>query len=149
MSNTTTAYQFDSNGYLIGETMVMSDPLAGGWLVPADCTLTKPTAKKGYWISGFVSMEVTFFALWANSHVIPPVPQPTSTTSSLGVTADLYNMIALMASLVGPGTSQVLIKSISFNIYSHLLYMLFSIFSESNILPTIKLIWSSTVSLSE
>lgn len=49
MSNTTTAYQFDSNGYLIGETMVMSDPLAGGWLVPADCTLTKPTAKKGYW----------------------------------------------------------------------------------------------------
>lgn len=46
---TTTAYQFDSNGYLIGETMVMSDPLAGGWLVPADCTLTKPTAKKGYW----------------------------------------------------------------------------------------------------
>ena len=99
--------------------------------------------------SGFVSMEVTFFALWANSHVIPPVPQPTSTTSSLGVTTDLYNMIALMASLVGPGTSQVLIKSISFNIYSHLLYILFSIFSESNILPTIKLIWSSTVSLSE
>lgn len=49
MSNTTTAYQFDSNGYLIGEAMVMSDPLAGGWLVPEDCTLTKPTAKKGYW----------------------------------------------------------------------------------------------------
>ncbi len=49
MSNTTTAYQFDSNGYLIGETMVMSDPLAGGWLVPADCTLTKPKSKKGYW----------------------------------------------------------------------------------------------------
>ena len=49
MSNTTTAYQFDSNGYLIGETMVMADPLAGGWLVPADCTLTKPKAKKGYW----------------------------------------------------------------------------------------------------
>ena len=49
MSNTTTAYQFDSNGYLIGETMVMTDPLAGGWLVPEDCTLTKPTAKKGYW----------------------------------------------------------------------------------------------------
>lgn len=50
MSNTTTtAYQFDCNGYFIGETMVMSDPLAGGWLVPADCTLTKPTAKKGYW----------------------------------------------------------------------------------------------------
>ena len=49
MSNTTTAYQFDRNGYLIGETMVMSDPLAGGWLVPEDCTLTKPTAKKGYW----------------------------------------------------------------------------------------------------
>ena len=49
MSNTTTAYQYDSNGYLIGETMVMADPLAGGWLVPADCTLTKPTAKKGYW----------------------------------------------------------------------------------------------------
>lgn len=49
MSNTTTAYQFDSNGYLIGSTMVMVDPLAGGWLVPKDCTLTKPTAKKGYW----------------------------------------------------------------------------------------------------
>lgn len=49
MSNTTTAYQFDSNGYLIGEIMIMSDPLAGGWLVPEDCTLTKPTAKKGYW----------------------------------------------------------------------------------------------------
>lgn len=49
MSNTTTAYQYDSNGYLIGETMVMADPLAGGWLVPADCTLTKPTAKNGYW----------------------------------------------------------------------------------------------------
>lgn len=49
MSNTTTAYQYDSNGYLIGETMVMADPLAGGWLVPEDCTLTKPTAKKGYW----------------------------------------------------------------------------------------------------
>lgn len=49
MSKTTTAYQFDSNGYLIGETMVMADPLAGGWLVPEDCTLAKPTAKKGYW----------------------------------------------------------------------------------------------------
>ena len=49
MSKTTTAYQFDSNGYLSGETMVMADPLAGGWLVPADCTLAKPTAKKGYW----------------------------------------------------------------------------------------------------
>lgn len=49
MSKTTTAYQFDSNGYFIGETMVMTDPLAGGWLVPEDCTLTKPTAKKGYW----------------------------------------------------------------------------------------------------
>lgn len=50
MSNTTTtAYQFDSNGYLIGETMVMSDPLAGGWLVPADCTLSEPKNKKGYW----------------------------------------------------------------------------------------------------
>lgn len=50
MSNTTTtAYQFDSNGYLIGETMVMSDPLADGWLVPADCTLSEPKNKKGYW----------------------------------------------------------------------------------------------------
>lgn len=50
MSNTTTtAYQFDSNGYFIGETMVMSDPLAGGWLVPSDCTLTEPKNKKGYW----------------------------------------------------------------------------------------------------
>lgn len=49
MSKTTTAYQFDSNGYLIDEIMVMADPLAGGWLVPEDCTLTKPTAKKGYW----------------------------------------------------------------------------------------------------
>lgn len=46
---TTTAYQFDSNGYLIGAAMVMADPLAGGWLVPADCTLTKPIVKKGYW----------------------------------------------------------------------------------------------------
>lgn len=49
MSKTTTAYQFDSNGYLIGEAMVMADPLAGGWLVPEDCTLTKPIVKKGYW----------------------------------------------------------------------------------------------------
>lgn len=49
MSKTTTAYQFDSNGYLIGAAMVMADPLAGGWLVPADCTLTKPIVKKGYW----------------------------------------------------------------------------------------------------
>lgn len=49
MSNTTTAYQFDSNGYLIGETMIMADPLSGGWLVPEDCTLTKPATKKGYW----------------------------------------------------------------------------------------------------
>lgn len=48
-SNTTNAYQFDSNGYLIGETMVMADPLAGGWLVPEDCTLAKPIDKKGYW----------------------------------------------------------------------------------------------------
>lgn len=46
---TTTAYQFDSNGYLIGKAMVMADPLAGGWLVPEDCTLTKPIVKKGYW----------------------------------------------------------------------------------------------------
>ena len=45
MSNTTTAYQFDSNGYLIGETMVMSDPLAGGWLVPADCTLDRKSTR--------------------------------------------------------------------------------------------------------
>lgn len=50
MSNTTTtAYQFDSKGYLIGETLVMSDPLAGGWLVPSDCTLSEPKNKKGYW----------------------------------------------------------------------------------------------------
>lgn len=50
MSNTTTtAYQFDSNGYLIGGTLVMSDPRDGGWLVPSDCTLTEPKNKKGYW----------------------------------------------------------------------------------------------------
>ena len=49
MSNTTTAYRFDSNGYLIGETMIMADPLSGGWLVPEDCTLTKPATKKSYW----------------------------------------------------------------------------------------------------
>lgn len=49
MSKTTTAYQFDSNGYLIGGTLVMSDPRDGGWLVPSDCTLTEPKNKKGYW----------------------------------------------------------------------------------------------------
>lgn len=49
MSNTTTAYRFDSNGYLIGGTLVMSDPRTGDWLVPSDCTITKPKTKKGYW----------------------------------------------------------------------------------------------------
>ena len=49
MSNTTTAYQFDSNGYLIGSTMVMADPRSGEWLLPPDVTLTKPSDKKGYW----------------------------------------------------------------------------------------------------
>ena len=96
--------------------------------------------------SGFVSMDMTSHALCENSHVSPPVPHPQSTTLSASVTSDLYSKIALMASLVGPGTSQDLIKSVSSNIYFHLLNRLFSIFKESKIFPTMKFIWSSTVS---
>ena len=39
--------------------------------------------------SGFVSIEITSFALCENSHVIPPVPHPQSTTLSSDETSDL------------------------------------------------------------
>lgn len=57
MSKTTTAYQFDSNGYLIGGTLVMSDPRDGGWLVPSDCTLTEPKNKKDIGMYGIKALK--------------------------------------------------------------------------------------------
>ena len=47
MSNTATAYQFDGQGYYIGETLVQK--LGEEYLLPSDTTMSKPTAKSGYW----------------------------------------------------------------------------------------------------
>lgn len=47
MSNTTTAYQFDSQGYYLNETLVQK--LGEEYLVPPDSTMAEPTFKAGYW----------------------------------------------------------------------------------------------------
>ncbi|WP_295354640.1 hypothetical protein [uncultured Succinivibrio sp.] len=47
MSNTATAYQFDSNGYYLNETLVQK--MGDDYLVPPDSTMTEPTFKAGFW----------------------------------------------------------------------------------------------------
>lgn len=47
MSNTATAYQFDSQGYFLNETLVQK--LGEEYLVPPDSTMAEPTFKAGYW----------------------------------------------------------------------------------------------------
>ena len=44
-----TAYRFDRDGYLIGDTLVQwSEPL-GGYNLPDDCTLAKPNPRASVW----------------------------------------------------------------------------------------------------
>lgn len=51
MAKTTTAYRFDSQGYLCGTCLVQEDPKSGEYIVPSDSTLTEPPAiKAGYWL---------------------------------------------------------------------------------------------------
>ena len=47
MSNTTTAYQFDAEGYYLNETIVQK--VGEDYLVPPDTTMIEPTFKPGYW----------------------------------------------------------------------------------------------------
>ena len=48
MSESTTAYSFDEQGYLLGSCLVNKNA-KGTWAVPADCTLTVPAFKGGTW----------------------------------------------------------------------------------------------------
>lgn len=48
MSESTTAYRFDEQGYLLG-TCLINKNTKGAWAVPADATITAPTLKSGYW----------------------------------------------------------------------------------------------------
>lgn len=45
---TITAYIFDNNFYFNGTCLVQADPKSKEWLIPSDCTLTKPELKAGY-----------------------------------------------------------------------------------------------------
>lgn len=41
--NQKTVYQYDQNGFYLGETIAERDPqVPGNWLLPARCTETKP-----------------------------------------------------------------------------------------------------------
>ena len=46
MTNTATAYSFDEHGHFKCATMIMSDPVSGELLVPADCVTFAPDEKK-------------------------------------------------------------------------------------------------------
>ena len=48
MNNTATAYQFDSEGYLVG-TCLVNQNSKGVWAVPSDSTLKTPTFEGGTW----------------------------------------------------------------------------------------------------
>ena len=47
MSNTITAYQFDKQGYFLGETLIQK--VENDYLIPSDTTLEVPNLEKGYW----------------------------------------------------------------------------------------------------
>ena len=44
-----TAYRFDRDGYLIGDTLVQWSVPLGGYNLPDDCTLIKPDHSAGVW----------------------------------------------------------------------------------------------------
>jgi hypothetical protein len=78
-----TAYQYDSEGYLVGRTLVQEDPLnLGHALLPANCTTKKPpTYNAQVHVAQFVDGD------WA---IVDPKTVPTTSTTPLpkGATAD-------------------------------------------------------------